>query len=102
MKIYDFTSKEREWDKVVFALILNKKRMTERIIIGKSQEVRRLLEDGDGEIYYDAVRPLGSLLFTFEADPRGDWNAHIFTLCESYANQHRIVAYRRTLWQKKT
>ncbi|MCL2049555.1 MAG: hypothetical protein FWG87_12620 [Defluviitaleaceae bacterium] len=85
MKIYDFTSKEREWDKVVFALILNKKRMTERIIIGKSQEVRRLLEDGDGEVYYDAVRPLGSLLFTFEADTRGDWNAHIFTLCESYA-----------------
>ena len=42
--------------------------MTERIIIGKEDDVRRILNGGDNdidsEVYYDEVRPLGSLLLT--------------------------------------
>ena len=84
MKTYDFTSKEREFGRVVFALSLDKKKLAERIIIGKVDEVRRLLNGGDGEVYYDEVSPLGSLLLTFESDMDGGWNRHIQTLCDNY------------------
>jgi len=43
------------------------------------------LENGGGEVYYDEVRPLGSLLLHFEADKKGEWNKHGMTLRESYA-----------------
>ena len=84
LKSYDFTSKERSHGRVVFALTLDKKKLAERIIIGRVDEVRRVLNGGDGEVYYDEVRPLGSLLLTFESDPNGDWNTNILTLRESY------------------
>ena len=84
MKSYDFTSKERSHGRVVFALTLDKKKLTERIIIGKIDDMRRLLNGGDGEVYYDEIRPLGSLLLAFESDPNGDWNMNIATLRDSY------------------
>jgi len=84
LKIYDFTSKGREFGRVVFALTLDRKRLKERVVIGKVDEVRRLLNNGDGEVYYDDVRPLGSLLLSFESDTNGAWNKRIQTLCESY------------------
>jgi len=84
LKIYDFTSRERDFGRVVFALTLNKKKLAERIIIGKVDDVRRILNGGDGEVYYDEVRPLGSMLLTFESDMDGDWNKNILTLRESY------------------
>ena len=84
MKIYDFTSREQDFGRVVFALTLNKKKLAERIIIGKVDEVRRILNGGDGEVYYDEVRPLGSLLLHFESDTNGDWNKNILTLRDSY------------------
>ena len=85
MKIYDFTSKERELGRMIFALTLDRKRLSERIVIGKVEEVRRLLSGGDGDVYYDEVRPLGSLLLTFESDIDGNWNRNILTLRESYS-----------------
>jgi len=39
LKIYDFTSKEKELGRVVFALTLDKKKLAERIIIGRADEV---------------------------------------------------------------
>ena len=84
IKTYDFTNKERELGKVVFALALDKKKLAERIVIGKTEEVRRLLNGGEGEVYYDETRPLGSLLLTFESDINGDWNMNILTLRDSY------------------
>jgi len=84
LKSYDFTNKEREQGRVIFALTLDKKKLTERIVIGKADEVRRLLNGGDGEVYYDEVRPLGSLLLTFESDMCGDWNNIITPLRDSY------------------
>jgi len=65
---YDFTSREREFGRVVFALALDIKRMTERVVIGKAEEAQRRLDGRDGDVYYDETRPLGSLLLTFEAD----------------------------------
>jgi hypothetical protein len=82
---YDFTSRERDFGRVVFALSLNKKRMTERIVIGRSDKVRLRLDGGGGDIFYDEVRPLGSLLLSFEADGEGEWNKNGIALRESYA-----------------
>jgi hypothetical protein len=56
----------------------------ERIIIGKTEEVRRHLNGGNGDILYEGTRPLGSLLLNFESDINGDWNKNILTLYESY------------------
>ena len=84
IKTYDFTNRDRELGKVVFALALDKKKLAERIVIGKTEDVRRLLNGGDGEVYYDETRPLGSLLLTFESDINGDWNKNILTLRDSY------------------
>ena len=81
---YDFTSRERELGRVVFALSLDKKRMSERIVIGKSDELRRRLNGGDGGVYYDESRPLGTLLLTFENDNKGEWNRNGTALRESY------------------
>lgn len=97
MKIYDFTSGEREFGRVVFALTLNSKRMTERIVIGKEDEVRLLLNGADGNVYYDKARPLGSLLFNFENDKHNDWRYQILTLQESYKLQYAFGSKR---WDK--
>jgi len=81
---YDFNKKEREFGRVIFALMLDKKRLTERVIIGRTEEARRRLENGEGEVYYDETRPLGSLLLNFEADKKGEWNKNGMILRESY------------------
>lgn len=41
---YDFTKRERGFGRMVFALTLDRKKMTERIVIGEAEEVRRGLE----------------------------------------------------------
>ena len=96
MKIYDFKNRERELGRVVFALALDKKRLAERIIIGKADEVRRFLNGGDGDILYEETRPLGSLLLHFESDGDGDWNKNILTLCESYK---KISPIKNSRWK---
>jgi len=87
MKTYDFTSKTRELGRVVFALTLDKKRMSERVIIGTASEVKLCLELGEGDVYYDEVRPLGSLLINFESDKDGEWNKIGMLLRESYGKE---------------
>ena len=81
---YDFTSKERGFGRMVFVLTLDRKRMTERVVIGRTEEARQRLEGIDSEIYYDTIRPLGSLLFAFEGDRTGEWNRNGMILRESY------------------
>ena len=81
---YNFGSQEREFGRVVFALTLNLKRMTERIIIGRTDDVRERLESKTGEVYYDETRPLGSLLLTFESGKTGEWNRNGVVLRDSY------------------
>jgi hypothetical protein len=69
---------------VVFALTLDRKKLTERIIIGRAEEARRRFEGIESEVFYDETRPLGSLLLTFEADKSGEWNRRGMTLRDSY------------------
>jgi len=97
MKIYDFKSRETEPGRVIFALSLNRKQLTERIVIGKENEVRLILNGGNGKVYYDEVRPFGSLLFNFESDKNGEWESHIPSLCESYELKYFFGAAR---WNK--
>ena len=84
MMDYDFTKRERGLGKIVFALTLDRKKMTERIVIGEMNETRRHLKDGTGEVYYDQTRPLGQLLLNFEADKDRQWNMNAMQLHESY------------------
>jgi len=81
---YDFTKRERGFGKIVFALTLDRKKMTERIVVGETSETRRHLENGTGEIYYDQTRLLGQLLLDFEADPEMEWKVNLSRLRESY------------------
>ena len=82
--LYDFTRREARFGRNVFVLALDRKAMTERVVIGESSEARRLLERGTGDVYFDETRPLGTLLFTFEADPDRAWNFNAMRLRESY------------------
>jgi len=84
--VYDFTSRESERGRVVFALTLHRKRMTERVIIGRTVDVRQRLETKADVVYYDVTRPLGSLLLTFESDKTGVWNRNGDILRDSYGN----------------
>jgi hypothetical protein len=81
---YDFTSRERELGRVVLALTLNRQKMTERVVIGRSTEVSLRLERDVGEVYFDETRPLGSFLIGLEADTDRQWNVNAAILRESY------------------
>ncbi len=91
---YDFTKRERDFDRAVFALTLDRKRMTERVVIGWTGEVRLRLERGIGDVFYDETRPLGSLLLTFEGDMTGEWNRNGLALRESYGKIFPLSAER--------
>ncbi len=84
---YDFTSRTRGLGRVVFALTLDRKRMTERIVIGRIDEARLRFEYGTGGVFYDETRPLGSLLLRFEADT--EWSRIGAVLRESYEKTFR-------------
>jgi hypothetical protein len=81
---YDFTRRERDFGRIVFALTLDRKKLTERIIIARSDDARLRLEHGAGDVYYDETRPIGSFLINFEGDRAGDWNKNGIILRESY------------------
>ncbi|MCL2775156.1 MAG: hypothetical protein FWD71_17680 [Oscillospiraceae bacterium] len=93
---YDFTKRERGFGKIVFALTLDRKKMTERIVIGETNETRRHLENGTGEIYYDCTRPLGQLLLNFEADKERQWNVNAMQLYESYS---KVFPFESERWK---
>ncbi|MDR1536846.1 MAG: hypothetical protein LBU32_02415 [Clostridiales bacterium] len=80
---YDFTKRERDFGRIVFALTLDRKKMTERVIVGRNTEVSLRFERGIGEVYYDETRPLGSLLIGLEADPTRQWNVNAAILRDS-------------------
>lgn len=80
----------------MFALALDREKMTERIVIAESQEARRRLEQGTGEVYYDQLRPLGELLIGMEADRDRLWNVNAMQLCESYG---KILPFKNDRWE---
>ena len=97
--VYDFKNRKSKSWRVVFALTLDKKRMTERIVIGKDDEVHRRFENNDGDVFYDKVRPIGSLLFHFEQDKSGEWSNYKNILCESYT---KVVPTEIGRWKLAT
>ena len=63
------------YDRILFVLTLDRKKMKERILIGRELEIRfRLQGSMEADILCDLIRPLGSFLTEFEHDPDGDWN----------------------------
>ena len=93
---YDFSKRGRGFGKIVFALTLDRKKMTERIVIGETNETRRHLEDGTGDIYLDCTRPLGKLLIDFEADSERNWNVNATRLRESYG---KAIPFEAERWK---
>lgn len=94
---YAFTRRERNLGRIVFTLTLDRTKMKEHIVIGEPSEVRRRLERGTGEVYYDQTRPLGELLLTFESDAERQWNANAMRLYDSYGT---IFPARSAGWKK--
>jgi len=82
---YDFTSGKREFGRVALTLTLDKKHLTERIIIGRTDEAIRRLEGHKSDVYYDEIHTLGNLLFHFKGDIIGEWNQNEMILHESYS-----------------
>jgi hypothetical protein len=86
--MYEFTSKHRGLGDFVFLLTFDKKRRTERIIIGEAVAVRLRLERNIGDeskILYDETRPLGKLLIDFESDPDKEWQLNASYLADNFA-----------------
>jgi len=81
---YEFSLKNKGLEHIVFALTLDKKRMTERIIIGESEQVKLQFEQGNGKVYYDKIRPLGSMLIYFETDNKKEWTENIIKFKQAY------------------
>ena len=73
----EFVRHEPYYDRILLVLTLDRKKMKERILIGKELEIRfRLQGSMDANILCDLTRPLGSFLTEFEHDPDGDWNLY--------------------------
>ncbi len=72
---YEFKRQEPCYDKVLFVLTLDKKKMKERILIGEEYEIRSRLDGRkDSNVICDVTRSLGSFLIHFEHDEDGDWS----------------------------
>ncbi len=72
---YDFQRHEPCFDRVLFVLTLDRKKMKERIVAGKESTIRsRLRGIPDAEVVCDITRPIGTFLTDFEQDPDGEWN----------------------------
>lgn len=80
--MYEFNLKNPAFNRIVFLLTVNRKKLTERLIIGEAGEVRLRIERNIGEVFYDETRPIGSLLFNFETNPEREWNQNIMQIHE--------------------
>jgi len=94
---YNFNSRERVLGRVVLALTLDKKRMVERIVIGRADQARRRLDGAANcDVYYDQTRPLGSLLLSLERDTKGAWSRRGNKLAASYG---KVFPFEAERWQ---
>jgi len=80
---YEFTRDNPGLEKIVFLLTLDRKKLTERIIIGETSEVRLRIERNIGDVFFDETRPLGRLMIDFETDPNREWNVNIARMYEN-------------------
>lgn len=72
-----FIRHEPCFERILFVLTLDRKKMKERILIGKEQQIRfRLNGSQNTEVLCDMTRPLGTFLINFERDTDRDWNLY--------------------------
>ena len=72
-----FIRHEPCFERILFVLTLDRKKMKERILIGEEQQIRfRLNGSQNAEVLCDMTRPLGSFLINFECDTDRDWNLY--------------------------
>ncbi len=93
---FNFTIRDMNLERIVFVLTLDRKKMTERIVIAETGEAILRLEQNAGNVFYDQTRPLGELLTGFEADPDRRWNANAARLHESYG---KVFPFERARWK---
>ena len=68
-----FIRHEPCFERILFVLTLDRKKMKERILIGEEQQIRfRLNGSQNAEVLCDMTRPLGTFLINFERDTAGD------------------------------
>ena len=92
---YDFPRKHTS-SRTVFALSLDHKKLTERIVVAEAGEALNRLNGGAGGVYYDQVRSLGHLLFGFESDADKTWESNAAVLRESYG---KTFPFERERWK---
>jgi len=64
-----FIRHEPCFERILFVLTLDRKKMKERILIGEEQQIRfRLNGSQNAEVLCDMTRPLGTFLINFERD----------------------------------
>ena len=72
-----FVRHEPCFERILFVLTLDKKKMKERILIGEEQQIRfRLDGSKSAEVLCDMTRPLGTFLINFEQDTDREWNLY--------------------------
>jgi len=72
-----FIRHEPCFERILFVLTLDRKKMKERILIGEEQQIRfRLNGSQNAEVLCDMTRPLGTFLINFERDTDRDWNLY--------------------------
>jgi len=72
-----FIRHEPCFERILFVLTLDRKKMKERILIGEEQQILFWLNGSqNAEVLCDMTRPLGTFLINFERDTDRDWNLY--------------------------
>ncbi|MDR2532283.1 MAG: hypothetical protein LBC82_05510 [Oscillospiraceae bacterium] len=83
--MFEFINKNRGLTNTVFMLALDKKKKTERVIIGEAGAIKLRLERNISDVLYDKTRPLGRLLLDFEKDPDKEWQLNASYMADNFA-----------------
>lgn len=96
---YQFNDFYYTSDRIVFAVVLDKQKMKERILVGTDFSIQKKLRGEKCQgIYYDVTRPLGTLVIDFYSDLERKWNTDvIMELREALS----LSGKKRTLCENK-
>ena len=76
---FQFKRQKYNADPVILVLSLDRKKMTERILIGTEIEITKRLRFGDGSfLFFDRKRPLGTMLTEYNQDAGNEWISYGF------------------------
>ena len=98
-----FIRHEPCFERILFVLTLDRKKMKERILIGEEQQIRfRLNGSQNAEVLCDMTRPLGTFLINFECDTDRDWNLYglspLRQALHSSTGERRVGEQWRSRW----